>query len=595
MKRIIFSLLTLLISISSLAYDFEVDGIYYNYNSSNMSASVTSGDKEYVGTINIPSSVSYNGRSLVVSKIEEAFTNCTELFSLTIPSSITSINGFNGCTGLKRINSDTDGVFNIPASVEQLKGFYGCKRLKKLNVPYGATEINGFNSCDSLKYLTLPNSLKTITGFAKCLVMELILPNTVKSIGDHSFQNCKYLNSVVAEGLENIGSCAFSICDNLKRFNSNIDGHFNMINAKIEPWAFSFEFREDNLKDAFGIFASNKNVKHLSLGKETKIPNYFLLLAPNLKYLSIPESVSRLEYYSIGESLDSLIFENSNTSCYNYRALSLPHIKYLYLGRKIENANSYSCNDNSLHTDSLDVLVLGNESALSNRFSFNGKTLISFLENPPSLESKSLDISNYSFANATLYVPQGTKTIYENTGGWKNFFIIKEGIPTNNEEHSFIAQCSTPSIIYNEGSLYYQSSTEGAKFYSTITSPDFKSGESEATILEARYDISVFAAAEGYRNSETATATLYWLKDSGSLDNMTNINTSKMRGIIASSNDGTITLSGLKENEQVKFYTLEGIIIGQTRAINGIASYATSANQTIIAKFGNSNIKILVK
>ena len=168
MKRIIFSLLTLLISISSLAYDFEVDGIYYNYNSSNMSASVTSGDKEYVGTINIPSSVSYNGRSLVVSKIEEAFTNCTELFSLTIPSSITSINGFNGCTGLKRINSDTDGVFNIPASVEQLKGFYGCKRLKKLNVPYGATEINGFNSCDSLKYLTLPNSLKTITGFAKC-------------------------------------------------------------------------------------------------------------------------------------------------------------------------------------------------------------------------------------------------------------------------------------------------------------------------------------------------------------------------------------------------------------------------------------------
>ena len=68
-----------------------------------------------------------------------------------------------------------------------------------------------------------------------------------------------------------------------------------------------------------------------------------------------------------------------------------------------------------------------------------------------------------------------------------------------------------------------------------------------------------------------------------------------MRGIIASSNDGTITLSGLKENEQVKFYTLEGIIIGQTRAINGIASYATSANQTIIAKFGNSNIKILVK
>lgn len=34
------------------------------------------------------------------------------------------------------------------------------------------------------------------------------------------------------------------------------------------------------------------------------------------------------------------------------------------------------------------------------------------------------DSSNYT--NATLYVPKGTKTLYQNTDGWKNFQNIVE-------------------------------------------------------------------------------------------------------------------------------------------------------------------------
>ena len=52
------------------------------------------------------------------------------------------------------------------------------------------------------------------------------------------------------------------------------------------------------------------------------------------------------------------------------------------------------------------------------------------------------------------------------------------------------------------------------------------------------------------RNSvttEKATATLYWVKTDGNLENgaSTNINQAKTRGIMATSHDGIVTLSGL--------------------------------------------------
>lgn len=97
MKRFYF--LTLMLAflplVSMSAYDFEVDGIYYNLLSDN-EVEVTKGDNKYTGDVVIHEEV--NGYK-VVQIGEKAFYNCKGLTSVTIPNSVTSIGvmSFQNC------------------------------------------------------------------------------------------------------------------------------------------------------------------------------------------------------------------------------------------------------------------------------------------------------------------------------------------------------------------------------------------------------------------------------------------------------------------------------------------------------------------
>ena len=84
--------LSVIFSISASAYDVEVDGIYYNLISKGNVAEVTKGDKEYSGSITIPSSIKVNDADYSVTSIaEDAFSCCYSLASITIPNSVSSI------------------------------------------------------------------------------------------------------------------------------------------------------------------------------------------------------------------------------------------------------------------------------------------------------------------------------------------------------------------------------------------------------------------------------------------------------------------------------------------------------------------------
>ena len=207
--------------------------------------------------------------------------------------------------------------------------------------------------------------------------------------------------------------------------------------------------------------------------------------------------------------------------------------------------------------------------------------------------------SNYKI----LYIPTTCiiKVPAEYLQGYKDAFgsdykyIYAWNPNETGEDNKPVTQCSTPSVSYGEGKLMFACETTGAKYHYTITDTDIKSdalSENGEVSLSAAYNISVYATADGYKASDKAEATLYWIN--ANLDTGTNINMVKTRGVVASAHDGIVTLSGLDNGEVVKFYATDGKYLGSSVAANGSASYAVNES-LVIAKVGKDSIKIAVK
>lgn len=172
MKTIIklsFLLLALLLPATAIAYDFEVDGIYYNVNGNEASVTYKGSDPwsdpAYSGNVVIPPTVTYNGTTYSVTAIgEEAFAGCSGLISITVPNSVTSIGfcAFRACIGLIGIT--------IPDSVTSIESgaFDSCSGLTNVILGNSVSEIYeyAFSYCNSLTSITIPNSVTFIGGCA---------------------------------------------------------------------------------------------------------------------------------------------------------------------------------------------------------------------------------------------------------------------------------------------------------------------------------------------------------------------------------------------------------------------------------------------
>lgn len=202
-----------------------------------------------------------------------------------------------------------------------------------------------------------------------------------------------------------------------------------------------------------------------------------------------------------------------------------------------------------------------------------------------------------------LYIPTTSiiKVPTEYLQGYKNAFgssykyIYAWNPSESGDDNGSVSPCAAPTISYESGKLIFACETTGAKYHYTITDTDIKSNalsENGEVTLSAAYHISVYATADGYSASDKAEATLYWIN--ANLENGTNINQVRTRGVVASAHDGIISLSGLDDGEVVKFFAADGKYLGSTVAANGAASYAVSES-LVIAKVGKDSIKIAMK
>ncbi|MBQ3631519.1 MAG: starch-binding protein [Prevotella sp.] len=98
---------------------------------------------------------------------------------------------------------------------------------------------------------------------------------------------------------------------------------------------------------------------------------------------------------------------------------------------------------------------------------------------------------NLSFVNGGYYTMDGQKG------------VVPVGVPTPEK-------CATPTITYVGGKLLLQCATEGAECVWTLRSMTVSSGRGSSVTVAPQYLMSVYATADGYTDSETATALLVW-------------------------------------------------------------------------------------
>lgn len=206
-------------AVSAYAYDIKVDGIYYNILSlTDLTCEVTYGDEEYTDTVVIPSTISYNNRTLdVIGVGESAFASDGSLKSVELPNSVTKLGNyvFTNCEKIREIV--------IPNSVTEMGGsiFSNCGKLENVTLSTSLKSIPGgaFSSCGSLTSIVIPNSVTTIGeyAFSDSNLNSIIIPEYVESINNNAFGYCKNLEyATLNENLEIIGSNCFNGCENLK-------------------------------------------------------------------------------------------------------------------------------------------------------------------------------------------------------------------------------------------------------------------------------------------------------------------------------------------------------------------------------------------
>ena len=204
MKRVFLTLFaiatTVLFGSKSFAYDCEVDGIYYYRISTNeleVANKVFSDQNSsaYTGAVIIPSTVTYNGKIFnVVSIGEYAFRDCTQLTSVTIPSSVKTI---------------------------KTAAFFNCSQIASITIPSSVTSIgeDAFEGCASITSMLVPNGVTTIgeETFYGCSAMKtVVLPSTLTSIGANAFSRCTALLSIYLTST-NPPSCEANAFDKIDR------------------------------------------------------------------------------------------------------------------------------------------------------------------------------------------------------------------------------------------------------------------------------------------------------------------------------------------------------------------------------------------
>ena len=178
---------------------------------------------------------------------KNAFADCQNLTSITIPASVEDVGKFpfynNNLVGIyvdsaNLCYKDENGIL-FSKNGDTLIKFPSHSAFSEYVIPNTVTYISeyAFSSCNNLTSVDIPNSVIEIghDAFNRCKNLTSVnIPNSIKKIGDYVFMGCENLTSVdIPNSVTSIGYGAFWLCENL----TSADIPNSVIS--IDKWAFS--------------------------------------------------------------------------------------------------------------------------------------------------------------------------------------------------------------------------------------------------------------------------------------------------------------------------------------------------------------------
>ena len=347
-----------------------------------------------------------------------AFDICPKLYSITLPATLKTIEGyaFSG-SGL--------GSISIPASVDSLgyRAFGSCGNLASISIEDSTEPLKlwrgydgTFNYSNADKSMYIGRDLKldaddrlfyNDTGNVTALqfgdlvttinpylfkesdkLSSLVIGNGVKTIGIQAFygsgddENIGELSVTMGENVETIGVSAFDYC--VKMTSINLPATLKTIGE----WAFS--------------------------------------MCSSLGSISIPGSVTSIGKGAFGNTpLTDITFEDGDEPCsivLGYDAtFRNPQADYtLYLGRNLVYEG------NSCPFPNATAVTIGSKvTSLAPNMLNNQKLLSVKVPWPTPIAIQENVFSGSTYSNATLWLPGGTKQAYAEAEGWKNFVNVE--------------------------------------------------------------------------------------------------------------------------------------------------------------------------